>query len=231
MVDHARSGEAADNPFPHWMLKVAAFAAALLVLAAGAALLTARPVESPVAYRGNVLNSPIQTPPFRLTDETGTIVEWADYRGKLVVLTFLYTSCTDVCPLTTAKLRKSQDLLGADAARVSFVAITVDPERDTMEQARSYSERMGMLGQWDFLIGPREELDPLWKAYWASPLKVKLAAEANTSSETHQHDQEELTHGAPVHLIDAQGWGRVVFSETFQPEDLTADIQTLLRKH
>ena len=73
---------------------------------------------------------------FALTGPDGAKVGLAGLRGKLVVATFVYATCADTCPLRTGKLIAIQERLGADGARVRFVAITVDHERDTPETLR-----------------------------------------------------------------------------------------------
>ena len=71
-------------------------------------------------------------PVFSLTTQEGTRLALKDLHGKIVAVTFIYASCADTCPLLTAKLAGLQARLGADfGAKVFFVAITVDPERDT----------------------------------------------------------------------------------------------------
>jgi cytochrome oxidase Cu insertion factor (SCO1/SenC/PrrC family) len=69
--------------------------------------------------------------PFELTDHTGLRRTDADFRGKLVVLYFGYTSCPDVCPTELQAITLAMDKLGAAADRVQPLFITVDPERDT----------------------------------------------------------------------------------------------------
>ena len=71
-------------------------------------------------------------PAFTLTAQDERRLSLADLRGKVVVLTFIYTACADTCPLLTAKMATLQGRLGADfGTRVFFVSVTVDPERDT----------------------------------------------------------------------------------------------------
>ncbi|MBI4236593.1 MAG: SCO family protein [Chloroflexi bacterium] len=228
MAEQVRRQDAAARigVFSRRYLLAAAFAALVLVLASAAALLVSR--GGGPGYRGTVLDPPLETLPFRLTSQAGQTVAWSDYRGRAVILTFLYTNCPDICPLTTAKLHRAHELLGKDSGRVAFVAITVDPERDTVGEVRRYSQERDMLGRWDFLVGSEEELRPLWQTYWASPTR---AAVLERQEPTHAAPEHHLVeHGVPVHLIDAQGHGRIVFGADFQPEDLVADIRALLRR-
>ena len=67
---------------------------------------------------------------FHLSDPAGATRSLADFRGKVVVLFFGYTQCPDACPTTLAELAGAMQKLGADAARVQVLFVTVDPERD-----------------------------------------------------------------------------------------------------
>lgn len=101
-----------------------------------------------------------------MVNQRGETFPLAEARGKVVVLTFLYTSCADVCPFISAKFRMAMELLEEDAANVEFVAITADPQRDTHERVVKYSRQFGLYDRWHYLIGPREELVPVWNAYY-----------------------------------------------------------------
>jgi protein SCO1 len=71
-------------------------------------------------------------PEFSLTSQDGTQVNLGDLRGKVVAVTFIYTTCTSTCPVLTPTLSFVQDRLGRDfGERIVFVSITIDPERDT----------------------------------------------------------------------------------------------------
>src|SRR4029077_10929143 len=70
-------------------------------------------------------------PDFHLTDQLGKPIALSQFRGEPVVLTFLYTHCPDVCPITAETLHTTQAQLGKDAARVTMLAVSVDPKGDT----------------------------------------------------------------------------------------------------
>ncbi|HEX9437222.1 MAG TPA: SCO family protein, partial [Candidatus Limnocylindria bacterium] len=79
-------------------------------------------------------------PDFTLTDgRSGSTVSLASLRGSVVALAFLYTRCPDTCPLTAEHFRAAQQRLGADADRVRFVAVSVDPSGDTPASVRDFS--------------------------------------------------------------------------------------------
>ncbi|MBI4011744.1 MAG: SCO family protein [Candidatus Rokubacteria bacterium] len=96
-----------------------------------------------------------ELPDFRLTERSGRAVTRADLAGKVWVANFIYTRCTDSCPLQTAELARLQGELLSDG-RVRLVSITVDPEHDTPAVLRRYAERYRAdPGGWLFLTGDR----------------------------------------------------------------------------
>jgi protein SCO1/2 len=106
-------------------------------------------------------------PDFALTSQDGAPVSLGDFRGKVLAVTFIFTSCADTCPLLTAKMAHVQDALGADfGARIAFVSITVDPERDTPAVLKDYAKTFGAdLKGWAFLTGTPAAIDDVTDRY------------------------------------------------------------------
>jgi protein SCO1 len=73
--------------------------------------------------------------------------------GKPVILAFIYTSCTTVCPVTSAILSSTQDLLGKDLDKVRIVSVSIDPEYDTPQRLLAYSKKFGAKPQWQYYTG------------------------------------------------------------------------------
>ena len=159
------------------------------------------------------------------------------------MLTFLYTSCPDLCPLTMGKMRSAYDLLGEDAGEVEVVAVTVDPDRDSPEVALEYLTSWGLESEWRFLGGDADTLSPLWEYYWVGQpfveqaggatfeQRIKLAAEERGVKEAElarEAGAYTVGHTAPIHLINKEGRVQVVFGSTFTPAQLASDIQALL---
>jgi protein SCO1/2 len=108
---------------------------------------------------------PKVAPAFTLKDQFGTPISLAQYRGKAVLLTFLYVHCPEVCPLITAALKTTTDKLGANAKKVQVVAISVDPVGDTPKDVRAYLAARGVLHRFQYLVGTRKQLTPIWRKY------------------------------------------------------------------
>lgn len=174
----------------------------------------------PPAFEGAALDPPRATLDFSLTDQFGQRVRLSALHGKVVVLTFLYTSCTDTCELTTQQIRRTATLLGARAGGVAFLAVSVDPARDTVAQLARYSRKWGMLERWRFLTGTEAELRPLWRYYWVG----------DAGREPGRGASYEVRHAVAVHLIDRGGRVRVAYGAGFAADALAHDILELLAR-
>ncbi len=183
------------------------------------------------AARGFRLDEPKRVPAFTLTNQFGDTVSSDKYKGKVIVMTFLYTSCADACPLTAAKLRDTYELIKDKADNVAFVAITVDPDRDTPNKIKEFSDRWDMTDRWDFLTGREAFLQPLWQELWAGPIKGD-ARSSNSTTGGNSADAAgasyEVQHAAPVHLTDKEGRVQIVYGNAIEPYDIAHDIILLV---
>lgn len=156
-------------------------------------------------------------PRFALRNARGRRTSTADLTGRPYAVTFLYTSCTDVCPLIAQELREALRLLGRDAGDVAVVAISADPEGDTPAKVRRWLRRLRLSRNFHYLIGSRSELRPVWKAHFAAP---------------QPRGSEESRHSASIWLVDKRGRWRTKFSAgaAIPPRDLAHDLRLLLRE-
>ena len=153
-------------------------------------------------------------PDFTLTDGiTGNAVTLSSLRGNVVAMAFLYTHCPDVCPLTAGQFRAAQKQLGGDASRVRFVAVSVDPERDTPEAVQVFSAAHDLSANWHYLIGPRAQLQAVWSAYGVG------AFDAGTG---------KVDHNDAIYVIDANGKEREIVHSDTALKDLVADLRAVL---
>ena len=148
----------------------------------GTALVT-KPEAQPELVRFVV---PRQPPPqFRLRDETGAWRTPASARGEVLVVTFIYTRCRDLCPRQAAEIKEA--VLGAGGG-VQVYAITVDPDNDTRERAQAWLKRMGVAGgPVHILLGSRRELTPVWERFGIVPIQ------RDGTYEPPPYDEEKLS--------------------------------------
>ena len=138
---------------------VGVFALGAVVLAAGG---DENDEGSPNTFEGSLMPEGVRAPDFRLQNQDGETVTMSSLRGQPVVVTFLYTTCQDSCPIQAQTVRGALDELGHD---VPALAIAVDPPRDTPERAQAFLAKQRATGRIDFVLGSRAELRPLWKGY------------------------------------------------------------------
>jgi protein SCO1/2 len=155
-------------------------------------------------------------PEFTLISQDGTRVSLADYRGKVVALTFIFASCTDTCPLLTDKMARVQNALGDNfGARIAFISITVDPKRDTPEVLKDYATNFGAnLAGWAFLTGDRASIRDIERRYG-------VFVETTASG--------DINHTFLTSLIDPRGMLRVQYlGVRFDLEEFRRDLISLL---
>lgn len=231
---------------------IAFLTAAIGVLAVGLILLISalqRPASSE-EFIGTLINPPVEALDFSLTNQRGERVTLSELRGKPVVLTFLYTSCTDVCPFVGIKLKMMLDALGDDAENIEVIAVSTDPERDTQDRIAEYSKTLGMFDRWSYVIGDTDQLTPIWDAYFiGQPITTDESVFATredldffgltTGLDEDQIGEANLARGqfgggydvshvTPIWLIDTEGEIRVKMDTAGPPEDYVRDIRLMI---
>jgi cytochrome oxidase Cu insertion factor (SCO1/SenC/PrrC family) len=114
------------------------------------------------------LGSPLggrQAPDFGLVNQFGQRMSLTQFRGKVVVLAFVDSQCTTVCPLTTVSMLEARQLLGSAGAHVQLLGVNANPVATSVADVMAYSRAHGMVNQWDFLTGSPAQLKATWKAY------------------------------------------------------------------
>ncbi len=159
-----------------------------------------------------------QAPAFVLLNQEGNRFDSTTLRGKVVVLNFIFTTCTDVCPLFTANFAQLQRTLKNETAgNVFLVSITTDPEVDSPKVLKSYAQRYGADFQnWAFLTGSESQLKQVWKGFDVRVIKKGRGLVQHTSLTT---------------VIDRQGIRRFnFFGEKWPLKDLLRDTSALLEE-
>ena len=194
-------------------------ALALAVACLGAVPASAAPAGG-AGLRSGAFDPPRPAPEVALPSTRGAEFRLSRQLGKVVVLTFGYTSCPDICPTVLAELAQVRERLGRAAKRVQVVYVSVDPERDTPARLRAYTEQFDrtFLG----LTGPMDQLAPVWKTYGVSVVRRELPGTKPAMYLIH--------HSASVFLIDPTGRLRVMAPFGTRVDDVVHDIRTLLEE-
>jgi protein SCO1/2 len=173
------------------------------------------PSSSP-SFRGSVASPPEPSPALVLRNYLGRPVDISSYRGRAVLVTFLYTNCPDVCPLIAANLRVAQNMLGpAEAKKVQIIAVSVDPRGDTPKAVASFLRRHEMVGRMQYLIGSSSELGRVWSAW-------------NVGSSRDAQQPQLVNHSGLVYGIGASGKITTLYASNFKPSDISHDVPLLV---
>jgi protein SCO1/2 len=198
---------------------VTAVAVAVLVAGCGSSAPKGKAGASPKPapapkYHGAVATPPVPAAPLALPNYDGKRVTLAQYRGKAVLVTFIYTHCPDVCPLIVGNLRTVQAKLGPEARKLQVIAVSVDPKGDTPATVGRFLRSRDMLGRMDYLIGSRPQLEATWKRW-------RIAERVPRKS------PELVEHSALVYGISASGKLTTLYPSNFKPADVSADVPQL----
>jgi protein SCO1 len=185
----------------------------LIALTVAALLAAGATAAAPPAFDGGRIENPSPLPGFTLHDQSGRKVSLEGQRGKLVLLTFLYTHCKDVCPLTAQNLSAAVRLLGRKGNAVRVLAVSVDPRGDTPKSVRHFVRSHRLVPEFHYLIGSRAELEPIWRVYGVTPVL---------------RGKGDLDHTLYTVLADGSGKARVLYDATATPADVAHDLRLLL---
>ena len=162
-------------------------------------------------------------PGFTLQDADGRVVRLTDFKGKVVVLNFIYINCPDFCPLQSEKIAEIQKMVNITPMKdqVRFISITTDPKRDTGQVLRDYGDNHGLDPvNWTFLTAaPGQAEDTTLKIALSYGLKFVVTKDG------------EQMHGVVTHVIDQDGRMRARFhSLRFQSLNLVIFVNALINK-
>jgi protein SCO1/2 len=154
-------------------------------------------------------------PDFKLTDQNGKQFQLSSKRGNLILTTFIFTNCPDVCPLFSAKFASIQRALDESKFKDYWLlSITTDPEQDSAAVLKDYANRFKAdLVRWSFLTGTRADLVKVWKAFGVNVTRTEAG---------------QVFHTALTTLIDRRGNRRVdYYGDKWLDQEVLKDIQWL----
>jgi protein SCO1/2 len=165
-------------------------------------------------FQGHELHGPVTAADFALRDQHGRLVRLSDQRGKLVLVTFVYTHCTDICPVIANQLNQALRELYHQQTSVRILAVSVDPKGDTPRAVRKFVRNHHLLPEFHYLVGRPAQLAKVWQAYNVQVL---------------QRNPESVGHSGYIYLLDRRGKPRIFYSATATAEQVAHDLRVLLR--
>ncbi len=150
-------------------------------------------------------------PDFTLIDQFGARFSLSDLHSTVVLLTFIDSRCTDVCPLTAQVLRGAVRRLGAAGQHVQLLAINANPDHFAVSDVRTWSAKHEMLHRWRFLTGQPDQLRRIWAAYGVNS----------------HYEDGALVHESGIYVLDRNQDERALLSMGSQRASVTAEAQAL----
>jgi len=186
---------------------------------AGAWALASAAAPTPVGLKAGAFDPPQAAADFPdgVLASDGGALKLSRYRGKVVLLVFGFTHCPAVCPTTLATLAEARKSLGADAAAMQVVYVTVDPERDDAAHVRHYLA--GFDPTFVGGTGQPQALEQLRRRYGVTAQKVP----ARDGSADYA-----MSHSTSIWLIDREGRLRALMPFGHSAADFAHDVRQLL---
>lgn len=179
-------------------------------------LAQASAAATPAAFKAGTFDPPRAAPDFSLQGSDGHELRIDHFRGKVVLLAFGFSSCTEVCPVTLATLAQARRQLGVAAADVQVVYVTVDPQRDVPERLKQF------LGSFDNSFvggtGTEAQLAAVRKEYGVTAQKIPY------------QDSYTYAHSSFTYLIDRAGRIRALMPYGHSADDYVNDLTLLLKE-
>ncbi len=213
------------EPAERWRRGLLPLLAATGLVLIVAALVVTRTVGGQAPLTGTDLGQQ-PAPDFVLTDHRGQSVRLSDFRGKAVALTFIYTSCPDICPLVAENLRVALEILPEDTqSDVALLAVTLDPARDTQQALQDFTaiHRLANTPNWFVLRGDPATLAHVWRDYGIFP--GTSAAPDDRGTPTAGGGEG---HTDAIYLIDTQGRERVFLRSSVSPQEIARNLAALV---
>ena len=172
---------------------------------------------------------------FSLIKPDGNLTNLSDYEGQVLIVSFIYSRCPDVCPIVSSNLRWLSQVLADDyETNFSIISVTVDPWWDTQNVLGEYAEQRNL--SWPHLTGDLESLEPIWESF-----HVGLQTYTNVSNETNDGDSNNTSgrhhpdylvdHSTATIIIDKEHKQRVRWNDLdWEPTLFAEDVQQLMEE-
>ena len=186
------------------------------LFAALACLLLVACSRAPVEFRNTDLTGATFGRQFTLNDHNAQTRSLGDFKGKVVVIFFGYTSCPDICPTALSRLAEAMKALGPEAEKVQVLFVSVDPERDNQERLKDFVP-------W---------FHPSFLGLYGDAAQTRAVSEEfrvfSSRREVGSQLGYVLDHSSGAYVYDPAGRLRLYVRDTASVEDIVADIRQLL---
>jgi cytochrome oxidase Cu insertion factor (SCO1/SenC/PrrC family) len=156
----------------------------------------------------------LAAPGIHLVNQFGQPMSLSQFHGKVVILAFVDSECTTICPLTTVSMVEARQLLGAAGEQVQLLGVDANPSATSVSDVMAYSQAHSMVNQWDFLTGSDAQLKAVWKAY-----HIYVQVQAG-----------QIDHTPALFVIDQRGREREIYLTTMAYASVGQEAQVLAQE-
>ena len=174
--------------------------------------------------QGNPLNNH-NTIPFKVIDHQGQSIDTANMNQDIFLLTFVFTECSNVCPIVTCHIKQSL-ILNDSEEETPVILISVDPENDTEEAVYNFIEKWELTSNWSYITGNKNSLEPIWKNYFINPINTHPMEKLSKNLAA----KNRIIHTSPVYIFNKNGSAKGVHNSPIDPEKLVSDMKILSKE-
>ena len=143
----------------------------------------------------------------------------------IFLLTFVFTECSNVCPIVTSQIKQSL-ILNDSEKETPVILISVDPENDTEEAVYNFIEKWELTSNWSYITGNKNSLEPIWKNYFINPINTHPMEKLSKNLAA----KNRIIHTSPVYIFNKNGSAKVVHNSPIDPEKLVSDMKILSKE-
>jgi protein SCO1/2 len=189
-------------------------AIAIVIVTGSSSSSSPPPVRAASGFDGPTLPPHLRASNFSLRDQNGERVTLSQYRGKVVVVTFVHSLCKGMCPFMVEQIKGALNELPSYRAAVPLLAVSADPTQDTVAHRKAFLAKHEMSNRMHYLNGPIATMRRVYHAWAVQPVVGR-----------------NDNHSTFVFLVDKRGFERVGFpGAQLTPDQLAHDIRMLERE-
>ncbi|MFL2804188.1 MAG: SCO family protein [Dehalococcoidia bacterium] len=177
-----------------------------------------------IEIQGNILNNH-NSIPFKVIDHQGKTIDSSNMNQDIFLMTFVFTECTNVCPIVTSQIKQSL-ILNNSETETPVILISVDPENDNEISVDNFIEKWELQANWSYITGNKNSLEPIWENYFINPMPTNPIEELTQNLAT----KNKIIHTSPVYIFNKKGSAKVVHNSPIDPEKLVNDMKILSKE-
>ncbi len=174
---------------------------------------------------GNVLQNH-NSIPFNVTDHNGQNINSLNMMNHdFFLMTFVFTECTDVCPIVVSQIKQTL-VLNSSETTTPVILISVDPQNDNNESVNEFITKWELSSNWSYIYGSHNSLETIWENYFINPISLTTLEDLSNKLAS----KNKIIHTSPVYIFNKNGNAQVVHNSPIIPKKLLNDIKAVSRQ-